>query len=95
MAHSGHSGGPVLGPRGEIVGWVVWTVGPLYRPLCALNYLRRDYIIAAGVDQLRPVDARFVLALSAALDVLLPATISASRYTLATALQNCGGRILP
>ena len=52
MAHSGHSGGPVLGPRGEIVGRVVWTVGP-----SALNYLRRDYIIVAGVDQLRPVDA--------------------------------------
>ena len=34
---SGHSGGPVLGPRGEIVGWVVRdpTVGP-----SALNFGR-------------------------------------------------------
>ena len=37
MAHCGHSGGPLLGPRGEIVGWVVRdpTVGP-----SALNFGR-------------------------------------------------------
>ena len=64
MAHSGHSGGPVLGPRGEIVGWVVWTVGP-----------KVGGIIVAGVDQLRPVDTLFEEALSLALDALLPATI--------------------
>ena len=57
MAHSGHSGGPLLGPRGEIVGWVVWTVGP-----------RGD----GRVDQLRPVDTRFASALHPALDALLP-----------------------
>ena len=80
MAHSGHSGGPLLGPRGEIVGWVVWTVGPSV-----------DGVIVGGVDQLRPVDARFELALSAALDALLPATTSQPlRHRLAT-----GGRTLP
>ena len=36
-------GGPALGPRGDVVGWVVRTIAPTSRP----------------VDQLRPIDDRF------------------------------------
>ena len=76
MAHSGHSGGPVLGPHGELVGWVVWTVGPRAvgaRP-SGLPLTPPVSVLVAGVDQLRPVDTRFENALSEALDALLPAT---------------------
>ena len=93
MAHSGHSGGPVLGPHGEIVAWVVWTVGP--RAVGArADGLPLDppvSVLVAGVDQLRPVDKRFEDALSEALDALLPATNgNPLRDRLAT-----GGQTLP
>ena len=93
MAHSGHSGGPVLGPHGEIVAWVVWTVGPRAVGARAdgLPLIPPVSVLVAGVDQLRPVDKRFEDALSEALDALLPATNgNPLRDRLAT-----GGQTLP
>ena len=67
----------MLGPHGEIVAWVVWTVGPRAVGARAdgLPLIPPVSVLVAGVDQLRPVDKRFEQALTAALDALLPATI--------------------
>jgi hypothetical protein len=57
--HTGHSGGPTLGPRGDLVGWNVRTLGARS---------------GMSTDQLRPVDVRFEEALTEALDALDPST---------------------